>query len=105
MDGAVCVDREGSVTEDWEKSAVNFTAGSYAEYTFYAVEDPGVLSFEADFDGVTLEVTENAETLLRTTVSGQREIRIPKKHTGDSLVRINCVKGAFTLRRIRYSAE
>ena len=105
MDGVVCVDREGNTTSDWEKASVRFVYGSYAEYTFYAENTPGVLSFEADFDGVTLEVSENGETLLRTTVSGRREIRIPKKEAGDSLVRITCVKGSFTLRRIRYSAE
>ena len=102
MSGVTTVDKEGNITDDWEKSSVSFGPDSWATYTFYAAEDPGVLVFSAEFDGVTLEISENNSTLLRTTVSGQREIRIPKRTAGDSLVRIHCVKGSFVLRRIEY---
>ena len=103
MQNVTTVDREGNPTDDWYKSSVKFEADSFAEYTFYTEDEPGVLSFEADFDGVTLEVAENGQTLLRTTVSGRREVRIPKKEHGDSIVRISCIRGTFTLRRIAYT--
>lgn len=99
---SVLPQREG---EEWEEASVQFTAGSTAEYTFYADCDPGMLVIVADFDGVTLEVTENGQTLVRTTASGNRELRIPKKQCGDSLVRIQCVKGSFVLRHIGYDVS
>lgn len=103
MENVAMVDEAGvAVTTDWEKAQAQFTADSWAAYTFYAVGDPGVLVFEADFDGAMLAVSENGETLLRTSASGVRTFRIEKKRTGDSLVRIECMKGSFHLRRIHY---
>ena len=96
------VDKTGAETSEWEKTLTGFTGGGRAEYHLYADGEAGVIEFAADFENATIEISADGETLLRTTVSGQREIRVPLNGGRDCTLGISCVKGSFTLDTIAW---
>ena len=105
------VDENGADTSEcrdsemWENTRTVFTPGAFAEYHLYAVGEKGSLALTADFDGVTVEIAEDGEVCLRTTVSGEKTLHVPLSGTGDRTVRITCHKGSFTLDTIPYNAQ
>lgn len=99
-DTAACVDNKM-----WEKTRTVFTQGATAEYMLYAAGEKGEIGLSADFDGATIEIEENGEVRLRTTVSGERNLTIPLAQTGDRTLRITCHKGSFMLDTISYTKQ
>ncbi|MGN1345376.1 MAG: glycoside hydrolase family 5 protein [Eubacteriales bacterium] len=96
------VDGTGAVCSDWDKTLTEFNGGGVAEYLLYADGESGVIAFTSDFHGATVELAVDGETLLRTTVSGPRELSaaVPAGH--DGTLRISCVKGSFTVASIAW---
>ncbi len=96
------VDKNGEECDDWNQTFTKFTGGGAAEYRLYADGEPGVIAFTSDFDGATVEISVDGETLLRTTVSGKREISVNIPGGRDGLLKISCVKGSFTVETLAW---
>lgn len=94
------VDETGAECDEWNKTLTEFTGGGAAEYKLYADGEPGVIEFTSDFEGATIEISVDGETLLRTTVSGKRDISVPVSGGRDCTLGIACVKGSFTVAKI-----
>ena len=94
------VGRDGGAAEKWEDTLLEFGAGGAASYSLYADGKPGTLVLTADFGNSALEAAADGETVLRTSVSGERTLKIPMPKTEAFTAEIKCVKGGFTLERI-----
>ena len=96
------VDAEGETTYEWDKTLTEFTGGGTAEYNLYSDGEAGVIEFTSDFDNATIEISADGETLLRTTVSGTRDLSVKIGCGHDCTLKIACVKGSFTVSSIAW---
>ena len=101
-DGIRWVDKDGETIYEWEKTLTEFTGGGAAEYRLYSDGEPGVIEFTSDFENATLEISADGETLLRTTLSGRRDIAVRLNGGHDCTLGIACVKGSFTLNTLAW---
>jgi hypothetical protein len=101
-DGIRWVDKDGETIYEWEKTLTEFTGGGAAEYRLYSDGEPGVIEFTSDFENATVEISADGETLLRTTLSGRRDIAVRLNGGHDCTLGISCVKGSFTLDTIAW---
>ena len=100
------IDVEGKPAAKWEDTRVRFGAGGSAVYDLYADGAGGILSFRSDFGpSSAVEISADGETLLRTTVAGEREVRLAIPLTRAGKVTVRCVKGGFTLSRIGWEEQ
>ena len=96
------VDGNGDDCSDWSKTLTEFTGGGAAEYTLYSDGENGVIEFSSDFDRAAIEISVDGETLLRTTVSGKRDLSVPVNAGHDCTLGLTCVKGSFTISEIAW---
>ena len=101
-EGVRWVDAEGETTYEWDKTLTEFTGGGAAEYRLYSDGEAGVIEFTSDFDNATIEISADGETLLRTTVSGKRDLSVKIGCGRDCTLKIACVKGSFTVSSIAW---
>lgn len=94
------VDKNGEDVGEWDKTLTKFTGGGTAEYKLHSDGNPGIIGFTSDFENATIEISADGETLLRTTVSGTRDISVRLNSGRDCTLEITCVKGSFTLNTI-----
>jgi len=96
------VDAGGETTYEWDRTLTEFTGGGAAEYKLYSDGEAGVIEFTSDFGSATIEISADGETLLRTTVSGTRDISVKIGCGHDCTLKIACVRGSFTLTSIAW---
>ena len=99
------IGRDGGEAGKWEDTLVAFGPDGAAGYALYADGKPGVLALRADFGNSAVEVAADGETLLRTSVSGERTLRVPVPKTEAFTATVRCVKGGFTLERIGWETD
>jgi hypothetical protein len=99
------VGKDGSEGAKWEESLVSFGEGGEASYMLYTEGKPGTLVLTADFGNSAVEVAADGETVLRSSVSGERTLKIPIKKTEAFMMTLKCVKGGFTLEKIGWEKE
>ncbi len=105
-EGVRMINEKGEPTDEWGQTLTAFTGGGAAEYKLYADGTRGVVELvDADFDNATIELSADGETLLRTTVSGKRDISVPVTFGHDCTLKISCVKGDFVLSTIGWRKE
>lgn len=100
------VDGEGNPAVKWEETLLRFGPDGEASWNLYADgRAQGVLKLTADFGSSALEIRADGETLLRTSVSGERTLTVPVPKNEAFTLGIRCVRGGFTLERIGWEKE